>query len=42
MWAVMYLCAKGIYFVYFYDFAIEFCNCSDSVVFFIFILLYMK
>jgi len=32
----MHLCAKGIDFVSFYDFDIGFCNCSDSVVFFVF------
>ena len=32
----MYVCVKGIDFVYFYDYSIRFWKCSDSVVFFIF------
>jgi hypothetical protein len=31
-WSVVYLCVRGIDFVSFYDFAIGFWNCSDSVV----------
>ena len=34
-WAVMWLFAKGIDFVSFYDFSIEFWNCSDCVLFFV-------
>jgi len=30
----MYLSVKDINFAYFYDFSIEFRNCSDGVVFF--------
>jgi hypothetical protein len=32
----MYLCGRGIYFVYFYDVSIGFWNCSDNVVIFVF------
>jgi hypothetical protein len=35
----MYLCVKGIDFDSLYDFGIWFWNCSDNVVFFVFILL---
>jgi len=31
----MYLCVRGIKFVSFYGFLIEFWSCSDSVVFFV-------
>jgi hypothetical protein len=32
----MYLCARGIDFTSFYDFSIEYWNCSDNGVFFVF------
>jgi hypothetical protein len=32
-WAMIYLCAKGIYFASFYDFGIGLWTCSDSMVF---------
>jgi len=38
----MYLCARGIDFASFYDFVIEFWNCSDSVVFLFFFFFYYK
>jgi len=38
-WAVIYLCVKVIDFFSFYDFDILFWSCSESVVFFVFILL---
>ena len=28
----LYLCVRGIYFAYFYDFSNVYCNCSDNVV----------
>jgi hypothetical protein len=31
-WEVIYRCARGIHFASFYDFSVEFRNCSDSVV----------
>jgi len=37
----MYLCAKGIDVASFSDFSIEFRNCSENVVFSIFILLHI-
>ena len=33
----MYICVKGIDFASFYDFCIGFWNCSDSVVFCVFL-----
>ena len=39
-WAVMYLYVKGICFAYFDDFPIGYWNCSDSAVYFVFILLH--
>ena len=36
-WGVMYLCISGIDFSSFYDFDIWFWNCSDSVIFFVFL-----
>ena len=36
-WTVMYMCPRDIDFVSFYDFSIEFWNCSDSVVFLVFV-----
>jgi hypothetical protein len=41
-WAVMYLCVRSIDFASFYDFDIWYWNCSDSVVFLHFILLYFQ
>ena len=35
------MCVRDIEFTYFYDFSIECWNCSDSVVYIFFILLYI-
>jgi len=32
----MYMCVRCINFASFYDFSVEFWNCSDSVVYFVF------
>ena len=40
MWAVLYMFVKGMDFVSFYDFSIEFWNCSDSMIFFFILALY--
>jgi hypothetical protein len=39
-WTVIYLCARDIEFASFYDFFVGFWSRSDSVVFFVFVLLY--
>jgi hypothetical protein len=36
-WAVVSMCVGGIDFVSFWDFSIRFCNCSNSMVFFVFL-----
>ena len=33
LYIIMCMCVRDIEFVYFYDFSIEFWNCSDSVIF---------
>ena len=39
---IMYLCVVGINFVSFYNYAIVFCNCSGSVVHFVFSFYYNR
>jgi hypothetical protein len=36
-WAVVNMCVGGIDFVSFKDFSIGFCNCSNTMVFFVFL-----